>query len=237
MLSRVLKPPFSVETEPLKVGLSASELAATHVATEVQVAAESILLRTREEALAILEQAEAEAATVRETARNEGWHEGYRAGQEEVRAELNALVEGLRQALERPLAEVAVLNRRVDLAADAVVLGTAALLAEQVLGEALADRDRLLRRARALLDETDGDRLRLYCAPEVLEWLKQAEPALERGRRTVEILQDEHLNGPDLVVSGAEGGLDGRLTETLAHILEEVLQHGSGTVAESHPGR
>jgi len=102
-----------------------------------------------------------------------------------------------------------------------------------VLGEALADPDRWLKRAADLLEELDGageDPVRLYCPPSLVEFAQASADRLAAGRQQLKILADRDLRLTDVVVEGAAGGLDGRLRETLQHMVEEVLHGESGSV-------
>ncbi len=229
MWSRVLKPPYDVGVQPVRVGDPADPVLVAGQEAEAQVAA--ILARAREEATAILEEAEAKAATIREQARQDGHREGREAALAEARARLETALGPVLSTLDEAVAGLEALTKPLRWAQDAVVLAVAAALAEQVLGEALADPDRWLKRAADLLEALDGsgeDPVRVYCPPSLVEFARSAADRLAAGRQQIKILADRDLGLTDVVVEGAAGGLDGRLRETLQHMVEEVLHGESG---------
>jgi len=222
--SKVLKPPLALESRPVRVGGADAVQApmapdwAEQMARESAEAVEAMLARAREEARAILEQAEAEAGEVRQAARAAGYEEGARAAREEW----DRAVTELQAAMAGPAERLAALLDVTSLLEEPRVLAAAAVLAEQVVGEALQDSARLVARAKLLVSAVAGERIRLYCAPEVAEQLQAAAVQLEAGLRTLAVLTDPTLQPGDLVAEGDGGGVDGSIIASLRHILEEV---------------
>jgi flagellar biosynthesis/type III secretory pathway protein FliH len=228
--SKVLKPPYDVEARPVRVG--APEGVMDVVQQEAEEAVASLLARAREEALAILQEAEAEAAEIRSRAREEGHREGRADAEATATQAVARNLEPLRAALEEPLAELRALTDRVTLLRDAFVLDAAATLAEHIVGEALEDRDRWIRRAVRLVEALDDrDSVRLFVPAETVEFARAAKERLEGAQREVQVLVDEHLKPSDLLVEGTGGGMDGRVTESLIQVVEGVLH------AERHLAR
>ncbi|MDA8199167.1 MAG: hypothetical protein M0Z54_07015 [Thermaerobacter sp.] len=185
---------------------------------------DQVLDRARDEARAILEQADTEAAAVRSLAERQGYLAGVEAG----RAEWQRAIGRLQEEFEAPRSRLAALSDTTRLLEDQVVLATAAALAEQVVGEALRDAPRLWARARALAAAVAGERVAMYCAPEVFDQLADSLAKLDDGSRVLTLARDATLGPADLWVEAESGGgVDGRVLASLRHILEEVHEgHG-----------
>jgi flagellar assembly protein FliH len=219
-----------MESRPVRVGAEAGTAAGSSpptlveaIAAESERAVENMLARARDEARAILEQADHDAADRREAAAREGYAQGLRQG----RAAWDQALDALREAVTEPLLRLQALKDVVRLLDDRVVLATAAALAEQVIGEALADQERLWKRARALAAAVAGERVTLYCAPEVFAQLEALSARVADAGRAITLLRDESLGPADLVAEGEGGGADGTVLSTLRHMLEEVeMAHG-----------
>lgn len=186
---------------------------------------DQVLDRARDEARAILEQADTEAAAVRTQAERQG----YLAGVEAARAEWQRAVDRLQEEFAAPRARLAALSDTTRLLEDQVVLATAAALAEQVVGESLRDAPRLWARARALAAAVAGERVAVYCAPEVFDQLSDSLAKLDDGSRVLTLARDATLGPADLWAEAESGGgVDGRVLASLRHILEEVHEgHGN----------
>ena len=224
--SRVLKPPLAVEGRPVRVGGSPQDregrAAADSAARPSWLAAEvdQILARAREEARAILEQAEGEAAELARAARQQGYDEGVFAARADWQRALGRLME----EMAAPRARLAALLDTARLLEDQVVLATAAALAEQVVGEALSDAERLWARARALAGAVAGERVTLYCAPEVYGQLALEVSRLDSAGAALSVVRDTALGPADLMAEGEGGGADGSVLASLRHMLEEVQE-------------
>lgn len=228
--SRVLKPPLSLEGRPIRVGGAPTGAAAdpqdvASGAPWLAAEVDQVLDRARDEARAILEQADTEAAAVRTLAERQG----YSAGVEAARVEWQRAIDRLQEEFAAPRTRLAALADTTRLLEEQVVLATAAALAEQVVGEALGEAPRLWARARALAAAVGGERVALYCAPEVFEQLADGLRRLDDGSRVLTLARDATLGPADLWVDSANGGggVDGRVLASLRHILEEVHEgHG-----------
>ncbi len=186
---------------------------------------DQVMERARDEARAILEQADTEAAAVRTLAERQGYAAGVDAG----RAEWRQAIDRLHEEFAAPRARLAALADTARLLEEQVVLATAAALAEQVVGEALGDASRLWARARALAAAVVGERVAVYCAPEVFEQLADSLRRLDEGAGVLTLARDATLGPADLWAEAEDGGggVDGRVLASLRHILEEVHEgHG-----------
>lgn len=229
--SRVLKPPLAIEARPIRVGGAPVGAAGAAAPRDVAQGApwlaaelDQVLDRARDEARAILEQADTEAAAVRTLAERQGYMAGVEAG----RADWQRAVDRLQEEFEAPRIRLAALSDTTRLLEDQVVLATAAALAEQVVGESLSDQARLWARARALAAAVAGERVAVYCAPEVFEQLADSLAKLDDGSRVLTLARDAALGPADLWVEAESGGgVDGRVLASLRHMLEEVHEgHG-----------
>jgi flagellar biosynthesis/type III secretory pathway protein FliH len=175
----------------------------------------------------VLEQAAAEAAALRETARAEG----YAAGCAEARAELEPAGAALGQAILEVHANMA--DRADRLEAHAVDLGL--FLAEKILGGALAvEPERVVETVRgALRGIVERERVTILVSPDDLDLVRESIAGVIAslgGIEHCEVQAERRVGRGGCVVRTPEGDVDARIETKLQRareVIEAALEDGA----------
>jgi flagellar assembly protein FliH len=177
--------------------------------------------------MAALAAAEADATTLRATAREEG----LREGREEALAALTPALEALAQAAEAVEASQA--ERADRLEAHAVDL--ALFLAEKVIGGALAvEPERVVEAVRgALRGIVERERITVLVHPEDLEYVRDAMDGMRAtlgGIEHTEVQAERRVSRGGAIVRTPDGDVDARVETKLLRareVVEAALSAGS----------
>ena len=188
------------------------------------------------QAKAVRDRAAKEAQSLRDEAKTSGFDEGYAAGLLEGRAE------GIRQAeaaraeelqdlvnqLQQAVGDVIAQTESCESAFARVVPEVVQDLVRKILPTAALTRPELVRdHALALAQQVPAPRsLRIYVSPDAHQRMHLDLPSLldDLGpRERVELLADEALQPGDVRLEHGTGVIDGRISEALDRLAEELL--------------
>lgn len=143
-----------------------------------------------------------------------GHEEGKAEGRLEGAGEVDRLIGALHDAVE----EVRTLTRASEAEAAQQVVSTALDILEHLVGGLPVDRDRLVARVAAALDELDEDRVTIEASPDDVKHLKQG----LRSDAGFEVVTDPHLSPGEVRIVGEWGAADLRWETVLAVLREEL---------------
>ena len=188
------------------------------------------------QAKAVRDRAAKDAQTLRDEAKTVGFDDGYAAGLLEGRAE------GIRQAeaaraeelqdlvnqLQQAVGDVIAQTESCESAFARVVPEVVQDLVRKILPTAALTRPELVRdHALALAQQVPAPRsLRIYVSPDAHQRMHLDLPSLldDLGpRERVELLADEALQPGDVRLEHGTGVIDGRISEALDRLAEELL--------------
>lgn len=177
------------------------------------------------QARAIVAAAEAEAARIREQARQDGLAEGFAAGRDSVRADLEPAAHAMAEAVETLQRLEADAADRVE--AHAVEL--AVRLAEKVVAGAIeAQPERLLDVVRgALRTIVERERIVVLVHPQDLDLMRESVAGLTGslgGMEHVEVQEERRVRRGGAIVRTAYGEVDARLDTKLERARAAVEQ-------------
>ncbi len=188
------------------------------------------------QAQVVRDRAAQEAQRLRDEAKTSGFDEGYAAGLEEGRAEgirraeaarsdeLQALIDQLQQAVVDVIAK----TESCESAFARVVPEVVEDLVRKILPTAALARPELVRdHALALAKQVPAPRsLRLFVSPDAHQRMQLDLPSLLQAlgpRERVELLPDEALQPGDVRLEHGTGVIDGRISEAIDRLAEELL--------------
>ena len=188
------------------------------------------------QAKAVRDRAAKDAQTLRDEAKTVGFDDGYAAGLLEGRAE------GIRQAeaaraeelqdlvnqLQQAVGDVIAQTESCESAFARVVPEVVQDLVRKILPTAALTRPELVRdHALALAQQVPAPRsLRIYVSPDAHQRMHLDLPSLLEDlgpRERVELLADEALQPGDVRLEHGTGVIDGRISEALDRLAEELL--------------
>ena len=188
------------------------------------------------QAKAVRDRAAKDAQTLRDEAKTVGFDDGYAAGLLEGRAE------GIRQAeaaraeelqdlvnqLQQAVGDVIAQTESCESAFARVVPEVVQDLVRKILPTAALTRPELVRdHALALAQQVPAPRsLRIYVSPDAHQRMHLDLPSLLQDlgpRERVELLADEALQPGDVRLEHGTGVIDGRISEALDRLAEELL--------------
>lgn len=143
---------------------------------------------------------------------------GREEGRVEGRREGAADVDRLARALQGAVEEVRALASAAEAEATRRVTATALDILEHLVGDVAVDRDRLIERVVAALDDLDEEHLILSASPDEVEDLN----AGLRSDVGVEIVADPDLGPGEVRIAGEWGAADLRWETILATLREEL---------------
>ncbi|MEC8413008.1 MAG: FliH/SctL family protein [Planctomycetota bacterium] len=188
------------------------------------------------QAKAVRDRAAKDAQTLRDEAKTVGFDDGYAAGLLEGRAE------GIRQAeaaraeelqdlvnqLQQAVGDVIAQTESCESAFARVVPEVVQDLVRKILPTAALTRPELVRdHALALAQQVPAPRsLRIYVSPDAHQRMHLDLPSLLQDlgpRERVELLADEALQPGDVRLEHGTGVIDGRISEAIDRLAEELL--------------
>lgn len=188
------------------------------------------------QAKAVRDRAAKDAQTLRDEAKTVGFDDGYAAGLLEGRAE------GIRQAeaaraeelqdlvnqLQKAVGDVVAQTESCESAFARVVPEVVQDLVRKILPTAALTRPELVRdHALALAQQVPAPRsLRIYVSPDAHQRMHLDLPSLLQDlgpRERVELLADEALQPGDVRLEHGTGVIDGRISEAIDRLAEELL--------------
>ncbi|MCH2150145.1 MAG: hypothetical protein MK075_00750 [Phycisphaerales bacterium] len=188
------------------------------------------------QAKAVRDRAAKDAQTLRDEAKTVGFDDGYAAGLLEGRAE------GIRQAeaaraeelqdlvnqLQKAVGDVIAQTESCESAFARVVPEVVQDLVRKILPTAALTRPELVRdHALALAQQVPAPRsLRIYVSPDAHQRMHLDLPSLLQDlgpRERVELLADEALQPGDVRLEHGTGVIDGRISEAIDRLAEELL--------------
>ena len=188
------------------------------------------------QAKAVRDRAAKDAQTLRDEAKTVGFDDGYAAGLLEGRAE------GIRQAeaaraeelqdlvnqLQKAVGDVIAQTESCESAFARVVPDVVQDLVRKILPTAALTRPELVRdHALALAQQVPAPRsLRIYVSPDAHQRMHLDLPSLLQDlgpRERVELLADEALQPGDVRLEHGTGVIDGRISEAIDRLAEELL--------------
>ncbi|MEL7073205.1 MAG: FliH/SctL family protein [Planctomycetota bacterium] len=188
------------------------------------------------QAKAVRDRAAKDAQTLRDEAKTVGFDDGYAAGLLEGRAE------GIRQAeaaraeelqdlvnqLQQAVGDVIAQTESCESAFARVVPEVVQDLVRKILPTAALTRPELVRdHALALAQQVPAPRsLRIYVSPDAYQRMHLDLPSLLQDlgpRERVELLADEALQPGDVRLEHGTGVIDGRISEAIDRLAEELL--------------
>ena len=188
------------------------------------------------QAKAVRDRAAKDAQTLRDEAKTVGFDDGYAAGLLEGRAE------GIRQAeaaraeelqdlvnqLQKAVGDVVAQTESCESAFARVVPEVVQDLVRKILPTAALTRPELVRdHALALAQQVPAPRsLRIYVSPDAHQRMHLDLPSLLQDlgpRERVELLADEALQTGDVRLEHGTGVIDGRISEAIDRLAEELL--------------
>ena len=188
------------------------------------------------QAKAVRDRAAKDAQTLRDEAKTVGFDDGYAAGLLEGRAE------GIRQAeaaraeelqdlvnqLQKAVGDVVAQTESCESAFARVVPEVVQDLVRKILPTAALPRPELVRdHAVALAQQVPAPRsLRIYVSPDAHQRMHLDLPSLLQDlgpRERVELLADEALQPGDVRMEHGTGVIDGRISEAIDRLAEELL--------------
>ena len=188
------------------------------------------------QAKAVRDRAAKDAQTLRDEAKTVGFNDGYAAGLLEGRAE------GIRQAeaaraeelqdlvnqLQQAVGDVIAQTESCESAFARVVPEVVQDLVRKILPTAALTRPELVRdHALALAQQVPAPRsLRIYVSPDAHQRMHLDLPSLLEDlgpRERVELLADEALQPGDVRLEHGTGVIDGRISEAIDRLAEELL--------------
>jgi flagellar biosynthesis/type III secretory pathway protein FliH len=188
------------------------------------------------QAKAVRDRAAKDAQTLRDEAKTVGFDDGYAAGLLEGRAE------GIRQAeaaraeelqdlvnqLQQAVGDVIAQTESCESAFARVVPEVVEDLVRKILPTAALTRPELVRdHALALAQQVPAPRsLRIYVSPDAYQRMHLDLPSLLQDlgpRERVELLADEALQPGDVRLEHGTGVIDGRISEAIDRLAEELL--------------
>lgn len=188
------------------------------------------------QAKAVRDRAAKDAQTLRDEAKTVGFNDGYAAGLLEGRAE------GIRQAeaaraeelqdlvnqLQQAVGDVIAQTESCESAFARVVPEVVQDLVRKILPTAALTRPELVREhALALAQQVPAPRsLRIYVSPDAHQRMHLDLPSLLQDlgpRERVELLADEALQPGDVRLEHGTGVIDGRISEAIDRLAEELL--------------
>lgn len=181
--------------------------------------------RAKREARAIIEQAEEDAAAIRQQAREEGREAGRQEGREEGRQEVRVLWDELRDGIKEPLELIAQSRQYLSRLNDETTLAMAASLTMAVFSRLKLERlDVVAEYIQELASTVDKDKVDVFLDPTWGPRLKALEEVLGEGVSSLSVAVDDALASGVMRAQkdGSEGALGGPLL-SLKAILQEVL--------------
>ena len=210
--------PFRLETERL----SAAEVA--QAMPDVAQSVQSLIDRAKQEAAAILEEAEMKSASWRKEAEEEGYRRGMERGRADGLAEAKAQWEDVYRRLAEPLEMVPRLLERIELLCEENTWAAASALVGRLF-PVLAEREpaALVSYLSDLCGQVTGSDVTLYVDP---EWAMRIAPLIgdfPESLKTVKLAVDKSLEAGQMRAEGDRDGVLGGAVTSLKAIMNEVL--------------
>lgn len=179
---------------------------ASPVVPEVSAELTDLLARAKAEAMAILENAETEARTIRDKARQEGYQAGWDAGYQEARQEVQAAWQAIRQELEAPRQKLQQLKAVLDRLGDEQTLAVAAALSLKLYSRLKLERlDVIHEYIQELADTMDQKSLTLFVDPTWEPRLAALQEVLDQGVTPMVVKIDDALATGTMRIEGETG--------------------------------
>ncbi len=214
----------SLARQRISVEVPLLELA-IEVEPQIETALGEVVNRAKQEARAILEQAEVEAEKIRQGARQEGHEMGRREGRQAALEEVRALWEEVRNAINEPLGLISQSREYLSRLNDETTLAMAAALTMTVFSRLRLERlDVVTGYIQELAAQVDKDKVEIFLDSSWAPRLHALEEALGGAVSSVTVAVDEALASGMMRAQkeGAEGALGGPLL-TLKALLQEAL--------------
>ena len=192
--------------------------------TNISDAFGEVVDRAKREAQAIIEQAEEQAQSIRETARREGREQGIEEGRQVGLNEARQQWETLRQELQEPLALLEGVKGYVGRLNDESTLALAAALTLALFSRLKLERlDVVAAYIAELADSMDSGKAALFLDVTWGPRVRAMEEALQAVVPALTLAIDESLENGTMRVEGEMGGVLGGPLISLKALVEEVL--------------
>ena len=169
---------------------------------------------------------EATVAEARAQAHAQGHEEGHAQAMSEIEARLATLIHSLLQQLEEVAALQAAAEDSAQRMATRLAMAVARSLCQRLIAQVpLAEIEALIAESFALV--RDEPRIVIRVAESLLDPLKDRLPNLSAGQAftgKVVLIGDDAITEGDCLIEWADGGLERKMTETLAAIEHSVTR-------------